>query len=652
MTSRWRPASSPKAPAVAIAVALAVLLAVFTVPPAGAQEIGGVQVVGTDLSDYPTVRIGVAVSGEVADSELSSGDLTVTEDGEQIPIEIEPLGAESLEVVLAVDVSGSMAGEPLLEAKNAAIQFLDQLPDSARVALIAFGDSADLVLEATVDRPATRTAISNLDEGGGTALYDAVTLAGETIERSDAERSAIVVLTDGADTTSQSSFELAESVIGRADADFFAVSLETGGADETALQALADAAQGRVVSAVDPEALSAAYVDLGQRIVNQYFVVFESASEATAATFEVTVNATGDSDSIRVALPNTAPTEPGEEAAPAPQTVEQLVSQGRTGVLQQDWLVYAGAALVAVSLLALFAFSVNLSGATRGRRSLVTDAQVSGADAPAERIVASVRHSSAHIADRLVERSNATVGIDAALDRAGVVMRSGEFVALSFGAAIGLSVVLGLLMGLPGLVLGVALAMVAAPLLLSFLVSRRNRQFADQLGDTLLLLSGALRAGFGVGQALDSIAQEMDAPMSVEIQRALLEIRLGRDIETALGNVARRMNNEDFGWVVDAMRINKEVGGDLAHILDQVQDTIRGRARLRRQVRALTAEGRLSAIVLAALPVGITLVLYTTNADYLRPLVTETAGRLMVAASVAMLVAGGLWLRRLIDMEI
>src|SRR3546814_4979840 len=122
----------------------------------------------------------------------------------------------------------------------------------------------------------------------------------------------------------------------------------------------------------------------------------------------------------------------------------------------------------------------------------------------------------------------------------------------------------------------------------------------------------------------------MDDPRGQEFRRAILETRLGRDVEDALEGIAARVKNEDFAWVVDAMRINRTVGGDLAQILDQVGETIRARNRLKRQVSALTAEGRISAMVLGFLPIGMGLILYSSNPDYMEPLFSRTIGLIIV----------------------
>jgi tight adherence protein B len=148
-------------------------------------------------------------------------------------------------------------------------------------------------------------------------------------------------------------------------------------------------------------------------------------------------------------------------------------------------------------------------------------------------------------------------------------------------------------------------------------VDKRQHQFGEQLGETLQLLSGSLRAGLSLPQALHVVATEAPSPSGDEYRRVLAENRLGRDLTDALSAMARRTGSEDFEWVVGAIDINRHAGGDLAAILDRVIDTIRARERIRGQVKALTAEGRMSGVVMASLPPGVLLFISVSNPHYL-----------------------------------
>ena len=649
-------ARTRRAVAALLGVVVALAALVSLAPTSGAQETGpAVEVTGSDLSEFPAVSLTVSLAPDVASSDLTADQIQVTENGQPVEAQVTPLADEVVGVQLVIDTSGSIR-EALDQAKAAATDLLDVLPESAPVSVIGFGTEAYVASEFTTDRDDTREAIDGLEATGGTALYDAVILAAEQAGSSDADRHAIVVLSDGRDTDSQAGLDEAAASLEEDVDNFYVVSLQTPETDPEALAELADAANGRVVPAEDPEALSATYVDLGQRIVNQYEVTFTSTTPDPTGTYEIAVEGTDATGSIELALPDRpsdAPTD-DEEAGARPDP-GVLTSEAEPGPLQQDWVLWVGALLVAAAI-ALALWLAIPSGDGRPprlrRRSLQSDASTEHDDATApERAFESVRGAATRFASRAVERTESEGKIDAALDRAGLVMRAGEYVALVVVIAVGAGIVGYLLLGAVGGAIGFLVPLLGSKAFLDFKASRRNAAFADQLSDALLVMSGALRSGFGVGQAIDTVAEEMDAPLGTEFRRAILETRLGRDIEDALDGVAKRVQNEDFEWVVDAMRINRQVGGDLAQILDQVSETIRARNRLKRQVAALTAEGRISALVLGVLPIGMGLILYSSNPDYMDPLFSETIGWVMLAVAAGLLVIGALWLKKLIDIE-
>ena len=180
------------------------------------------------------------------------------------------------------------------------------------------------------------------------------------------------------------------------------------------------------------------------------------------------------------------------------------------------------------------------------------------------------------------------------------------------------------------------------------LISRRQAKFDDQVPDTLRMLAGGMRAGHSLLRSLDAAAQESEAPMADELSRIVNETRIGRDLGESLLDVADRTKNEDFSWIAQAIEIHREVGGDLAEVLDHVGETIRDRNQIRRQVKALSAEGRMSAIVLLSLPVVLFVALQFINPVYSKTFSSTVPGYIMMAVSALMLSLGAFWLSRLI----
>lgn len=250
-----------------------------------------------------------------------------------------------------------------------------------------------------------------------------------------------------------------------------------------------------------------------------------------------------------------------------------------------------------------------------------------------------------------LNRHGWTRSIADALDRAGVRMSPADFLVLVGMAAL-VAALLGFLVGGPVLALvALAVAPVGAKVFLALAVGKRQRAFADQLDDTLQLLAGSLRAGHSLLRAVDAVSREAQAPTTEELSRIVNQTRLGRDLNAALEETSVRMNNEDFSWVSQAIGIHREVGGDLAEVLDQVGHTIRERNQIRRQVKALSAEGKLSAYILMALPLVVSGFLAIMNPAHMGLLVTEPLGWAMVLASAVMFTVGGLWMRKIVSFK-
>jgi tight adherence protein B len=182
--------------------------------------------------------------------------------------------------------------------------------------------------------------------------------------------------------------------------------------------------------------------------------------------------------------------------------------------------------------------------------------------------------------------------------------------------------------------------------------SRRLSAFNSQLAETLGLMAGGLQAGLSLPQAVDSVVREGNEPMAGELRRALVEQRLGVDITDALEGVGERMKSEDFSWIVMAIRIQREVGGNLAEILHTVADTLRERDYLRRQVRALSAEGRLSGYILTALPPGLFAYMLFANPDYVEVLYTTFVGWVLIGAAGFLLALGGFAMSKVAKVEV
>jgi tight adherence protein B len=336
-------------------------------------------------------------------------------------------------------------------------------------------------------------------------------------------------------------------------------------------------------------------------------------------------------------------------------------------VLADTFWTSSTAQIVLAILVGLVAFLMAwflLGSAARARKDREVEARMRAVIAPSAQPVAKgalqvapgtgwIPENVTQFGKRFAESRGFSDRLDAELEAAGVSLRSGEFVVVSVVAALIFGVLGAALLRNAFLALLIAAFGAAFPtLLLRMSLNKRADHLREQLPDVLSIMAASLRAGHSFLQSLDTVAKEIAQPAAAEFQRVVAEIRLGRPAEDALEALAERVGSADFKWAVLAVNIQREVGGNLAEILDTVADTLRERAMLRRQVKVLTAEGRLSAWVLALLPVAIGLYMAAVNPSYIGLLVTTTIGLVMLGTAIVLMVLGILWMRKIVNIDV
>jgi tight adherence protein B len=258
-------------------------------------------------------------------------------------------------------------------------------------------------------------------------------------------------------------------------------------------------------------------------------------------------------------------------------------------------------------------------------------------------------------AAQLLKRNRSVeMRINARLEGAGSSLNASEWLLLHVGITLAAGFV-GTVIGGGKVLIGVIFLAVGAVLpwfWLGYKRGRRRKAFNTALPDTLQLMSGSLSAGLSLAQSIDTIVSQGAEPIASEFRRVLVETRLGVKLETALEGVAERFESKDFAWVVMAINIQRQVGGNLAELLDTVAATVRERDYMRRQVAALAAEGKLSAFVLGGLPPIFFVYIMFTRYDYISILFEKPLGWLMLGASVFILAVGAFWMSRIIKVEV
>jgi tight adherence protein B len=241
---------------------------------------------------------------------------------------------------------------------------------------------------------------------------------------------------------------------------------------------------------------------------------------------------------------------------------------------------------------------------------------------------------------------------EARLQRAGMSISSSEFITIHLISIIVLSLVVYFLTFNYLFTFLIFIIILLLPfLILNIRIAGRLKKFHSQLPDTLQLISGSLKAGYSFNQALSMVVEETMPPTSDEFKRVLSEIRMGLQEKEAMENMAERIGSEHFDWVVMAVNIQREVGGNLAEVMETIANTIRERDTVLRQIRALTSEGRLSAYILIGLPILLAIILSLLNREYISLLFTSFLGLVMIGIAVILMIIGIFWIIKIVNVE-
>lgn len=614
-------------------------------------------------ADSGNGKITVVFGGSgLGDTGLDPSSATLSIDGQPVAAHGAAVGsgapAPKRIAIIALDTSGSMAGAGIAAAKTAADAFLASVPADVAVGLVTFSDTPTLALRPTTDHNAVHDAVARLQAHGETALYDAMTLALATAGNSGVRN--VILLSDGGDTRSKSSLQAATSAISASKVTLDAVGFRTSESQNGALQQLATAGHGRVVAGAQASSIAAAFAETAKDIASQIVVTTDIPKGFADKSVTLAVSAlaggarVADSAFVHLAAAAQAPQKPADygpvQVPVTKQTVSKTVFYGALGG------VFVGIVLLlAVALSAARKFG----GESRIRRRLsvytlsgkVVQERTEEAGFLGD---SSIARSAMELAGRVVAKRDFEARLQQKLDAGAVPLKPAEWLLIHAGVCLGTGIVLLLISG--GQPLWALLGLIVGALgPLAYLIvkeSRRKAAFVAQLPDTLNLMAGSLAAGYSLPQSVDAVVQEGSEPIVSEFNRALVDARLGVPIEDALESVAQRMGSQDFAWVVMAIRIQREVGGNLSEILRIVSDTIRERARLHRQVRVLSAEGRLSAWILGSLPPLFGAYLLLVRRSYIRPLFTDSFGLVMVGVGGSLMIIGVLWLRKVVRVEV
>jgi tight adherence protein B len=241
--------------------------------------------------------------------------------------------------------------------------------------------------------------------------------------------------------------------------------------------------------------------------------------------------------------------------------------------------------------------------------------------------------------------------------RADLKLRTSEFFLIQIGSTLLLALVaivrFGFSLGsVPEIFIAAVIGYIIPGRYVKYRVARRLRAFNNQLGDTLTLLSNAIKAGYSFAQAIDTVAKNAVPPISDEFGRAVREMNLGGSPDEALQNITKRVESPDFDLVATAYSIHRTVGGNLAEILDNIAYTIRERVRIKGEIATLTAQARASGTLITFLPIVLAVFMYFVTPTYFRPMFENFIGWILIAIGVFMIFIGNLIIRRVVAIEV
>jgi tight adherence protein B len=586
---------------------------------------------------------------------LHRGQVQVLENGQAVPdlevVASTTASTKQFGVVLVIDASQSMEGKPEIAALAAARAFAAQRRAHEQLAVITYNVTPTVVQDFTTDGAKIGAALSKRPPFMfGTHSSDAVVKALDLLKAAHITAGSIVVLSDGQDhrgyhdkgkhETEQSAAKAARAAHVRV----FTVGLRSHFFDPTTLKHLAVDTGAQYSEAVTPAQLRAIYSSLGSKLAREYVIRYTSpAGPGRQIKVSVRVRGLDGVATSAYTTPKLHLTGPAKAKPYHASFLHKLF----TSPLMTLFIALLSAALVAVAVIA-FA-SGWTRGTLRGRMAEFVSMPAPEKERPSGVLADKIEGGT----EKMFERTGWWGRFVADLHLAEIKTRPERIVLFTFiGTFLTiwlLSVIIHSL--LIALVIGLCIPF-AVRIWVRRKVDRMRRLFAEQLPDNLQVLASALRAGHSFIGALSVVVDDAPEPSRSEFRRVVADEQLGVPLEDALHVVVERMESRELEQVALVGALQRQTGGNTAEVLDRVTETIRERFELRRTVRTLTAQGRLSRWVVSLLPLFLLLVISLLNPGYMHPLVATTPGRIALVFASLMVVSGSLVIKRIINIKV
>jgi tight adherence protein B len=523
---------------------------------------------------------------------------------------------------------------------EAARVFARERDEDQPLGVVTFNSDTQTALPLTTNEDAIAAALASPPAlRRHTHVYDGVQAATSMLADFGARAGTVVVLSDGSDTGSATGLTEATRDARRKGVRVFTVGLRSSAFEGDALARLAAGGGGRYSEATDPSQLSEIYRGLAGELSRQHLIRYRSLQQPKRRV-EVLAHVDGLGD---VTATYRSPALSG--IAVEPYDANDFWGSPLALVLVS--LVCGG-----LAALALMAF-IARPDRRRLRERLAMFVSSASDVKPVQKRQGVAPGRALHATEQRLANLKWWPAFERELDVAQVKLDPVRVVVLTLAGTLFLAWLLAAasgssLVGAPVLVAGP----MAVRWAVKFKAEQQRRLFAEQLADNLGVIASAQRAGHSFLGALTVSIEEAPEPTKTEFERALADERLGLPVEDALGIVAKRMESRDLEQVILVARLQRETGGNTAEVLDRVADTVRERGELRRLIRSLTAQGRMSRWIITALPITLLLIISAINPQYMEPLFTTTAGNAALGLAAVLLTIGSLSIKRIVSIKV
>ena len=548
--------------------------------------------------------------------------------------------ARQLGVVLLIDASKSMRGRPITGALAAARAFLAHRTLSEQVSVVTFNNATSVVLPLTDDPAKIEEALSSLPPLAlGTNIYDGVDRSVALLRDAKIASGSVILLSDGRDTGSTTTASAAAAAARAAHVRIFTIGLRSRSFSPTALRDLADAAGGGYSEATSSADLAGIYDELGAQLSGEYLLRYRSGEGGGR---EVRVSVTVDGVPGTVTTGYRTPSLPTKSTPPFHLPV--LTTFWRSSVSY----VFISLTIAILAGLTLMTLARAPAPTLRKRMSQFVSVVIAGEGKRPTMLTGRVVEGT----ERSLARTQWWSRFKEELELAEITMPPTHVVLWTFISTV---LVTWLLAVISSSAI-VALLGLSIPFIVRGHVKRklgrRRDAFAEQLPDNLQVLASALRAGHSLVGALSVVVDDAPDPARAEFRRVVTDEQLGVPLEDALDTAAQRMANRDLEQVALVAALQRQTGGNSAEVLDRVTETIRDRAELRRLVKTLTAQGRMSRWIVSFLPVVLLVAITAINPHYIEPLYARSGGRVLLMIAAVMVIAGSLVIKRIVNIKV